>query len=103
MKEVINKLFEPCYHYKLGTYRGKHILEDELKRYVSEKEFIDIMIEYGFVYKHGKLKARHIVQMCDKCYFIEMFVDEFGNKIYLHYKKDKTGKLYLWKVDFTSA
>jgi hypothetical protein len=41
--------------------------------------------------------------MCDKCYFIEMFVDEFGNKIYLHYKKDKTGKLYLWKVDFTSA
>jgi hypothetical protein len=61
MKEVIDKLFEPCYHYKLGTYRGKHILEDELKRYVSEKEFIDIMIEYGFVYKNGKLKARHIV------------------------------------------
>ena len=59
--DVINKLFEPCYHYKLGTYRGKHILEDELKRYVSEKEFIDIMIEYGFVYKNGKLKARHII------------------------------------------
>ena len=31
MKEVIDKLFEPCYHYKLGTYRGKHILENYLK------------------------------------------------------------------------
>jgi len=59
--EVINKLFEPCYHYKLGTYRGKHILEDKLKRYVSEGEFIDIMIEYGYVLKNGKLKAKHII------------------------------------------
>ena len=41
--------------------------------------------------------------MCDKCYFIEIILGEFGNKIYLHYKKDKTGKLILWKVDFTTA
>ena len=59
--EVINKLFEPSYRYKLGTYRGKHILENELKRYVSEGEFIDIMIEYGYTYKNGKLKAKHII------------------------------------------
>jgi hypothetical protein len=59
--DVINKLFEPCYRYNLGTYRGKHILENELKRYVSEGEFIDIMIEYGYVYKNGKLKAKHIL------------------------------------------
>jgi hypothetical protein len=59
--DVINKLFEPCYHYKLGTYRGKHILENELKRYVSEGEFIDIMVGYGYVLKNGKLKAKHII------------------------------------------
>ena len=41
--------------------------------------------------------------MCDKCYLIEMLVDEYGNKIYLHYNKDKTGKLFLWRVDFTTA
>jgi len=41
--------------------------------------------------------------MCDKCFLIEMYIDDFGNKIYFHYNKDKTGKLILFKVEYTSA
>jgi hypothetical protein len=48
MIEIIRTLFKPVSTYTLGAYRGKHILENKIGRYVSEDEFIKIMKDLGY-------------------------------------------------------
>ena len=47
MESIISNLFKPTSTYQLNSYRGKHILENYLKRYVPEEEFILIMKQVG--------------------------------------------------------
>ena len=59
MNIIISELFEPTKTYILGSYRGKHILEEYLGEYISEEDFIKIMIENGFkCNKKGQLNCR---------------------------------------------
>ena len=54
MKEVIEKLFKPTKTYRMGSYYGKHILEKETGDYISETEFIKIMLDFGYNYNERK-------------------------------------------------
>jgi hypothetical protein len=47
-KIILSKIFKPVSTYTLGSYRGKHVLERELKTYVSEEQFIKLMTELGY-------------------------------------------------------
>jgi len=48
MIEIIRTLFKPVSIYTLGAYRGKHVLENKIGRYVSEEEFIKLMTDLGY-------------------------------------------------------
>ena len=61
MESVIKKLFKPVSTYTLGSYRGKHVLEKELKTYVSEEQFIKLMTEMGYkMNKKQQFKLKEI-------------------------------------------
>jgi hypothetical protein len=44
----------------LGAYRGKHVLENKIGRYVSEPEFIKIMTDLGY-----KMNAKNQFKMAE--------------------------------------
>jgi len=52
MDSHIAHLFQPTRAYKLGAYRGKHVLEKHLGTYISTEQFIAIMNDLG--HKHNK-------------------------------------------------
>jgi hypothetical protein len=63
MESHIAYLFQPTRNYKLGAYRGKHVLERHLGTYVSTEQFIQIMKDLGYnpnKYDNFKLKERKL-------------------------------------------
>lgn len=61
MEAIILKLFKPVSVYTLGSYRGKHVLEKELKTYVSEEQFIKLMTQMGYkMNKDQRFKLKEI-------------------------------------------
>lgn len=61
MEAIVSKLFKPVSVYTLGSYRGKHVLEKELKTYVSEEQFIKLMTQMGYkMNKDKRFKLKEI-------------------------------------------
>ena len=58
MEDILRKLFKPTRTYQLGSYRGKHLLEKEIKSYISEDEFIQIMEANGYDCKDNHFKVK---------------------------------------------
>jgi len=52
MDTLFKKTVTPC----LGTYKGKHIWEKHTNKYISESDFIVMMVDAGFKYSPSKGK-----------------------------------------------
>lgn len=76
--ETIKVAFKPSPTYVLGSYYGKHILENSIGRDVTETEFMKIMSDLGYKRnknnkyklverKPRKRKIDYMITHCDHC------------------------------------